>query len=291
MDLAILVNDLETLRPGMTTVSIRQGLEARGHTVRWVPVTSLGLGPDGRVLPLDGVDGVVIRTSPGRDGKRAEAHAAALDLLERVDVPVLNDPSALRRTGSKLWLTTLPERLRPRTLLTRDPERVRAFLVEQGTIVVKPLLGTGGRGVMRLRRTDRDKVAPMVELLGGEGLVMAQEYLPDAKRGDTRVLVLEGQVLGAVHRVPGKGEARSNVSKGGSAKRAALSDAQRAAVDEIVAVLAAEGLFFAGIDLIGCKAVEVNVFAPGGLDDAAKFSGRDLVSALCERIEARIAAG
>ena len=278
---------------GESTQEIAAALKGRGHSVLPLPIQELELSQRGRLLSgeqdLNELDAVLIRTSPGRDQARGQAHHLALDLLARLDGPlVLNNPRALQRTGSKLWLTDLPEELRPLTWMTRSPDRVRSILSELGEVVVKPLTGSGGRGVVRLDSARADQASAIVELLAEQGPVLVQEVLPGAEEGDIRVLVLGGRVLGAVRRRPGSGEFRSNVSRGGQPEEARLSRDQQRAVRALAQEVHRAGIWLAGLDLIGTKAVEINVFSPGGFADAGGFVGRDLIRDLCDNLEQRV---
>ena len=294
MKIGVLLNrDLP--EAGASTRQVAARLEERGHEV--LPLPILELEVDARGQPrlgrnkLNDLDGILVRTSPGRDTGRALDHELALELLGRLENPVIvNDPAVLHTTGGKLWLTTLPTDLRPRTWLTRSPKTVRSVLEQLGEVVVKPLRGSGGRGVVRLDRSRVDQVAAIVELLSEQGPVLVQELIPEASEGDVRVLVLEGRILGTVRRRPGAGEFRSNVSRGGQPEAAPLEGAKLEAALRLARAVHEAGLWLAGIDLIGTRAVEVNVFSPGGFEDAGRFAGKDLVDELCQALEARLSA-
>lgn len=323
MRLIVLVNDPGALKPAQTTTLLIAGAVARGHEVFVTGVVDLGLCPDDAVtargrraelsepqalvaalkdtsptcVEVDGDAVVLIRTNPGRDGARAWAHDTALELLRIAQVRgavVLSDPSGLARASSKLYLTALPPHLRPHTLVSRDPAAIRAFLAEApGDCVLKPLRGTHGRDVFRLRKQDPDNLGQIIDVLTREGYAMVQRFVPEAVAGDTRVMMLEGRLLrageavAAVSRVPGAGDFRSNVSAGGAAARAGY----RAVMAELeVAVgprLVADGVFLAGLDLIGDVVVEVNVFSPGGLKDMGAFEGADFIAPVLDALEER----
>jgi glutathione synthase len=289
MKLGLLLNrDLR--EAGATTRAIGARLKQRGHRLVELPVRSLELSSSNELHrgrhKLNDLDGILVRTSPGRDPAQATTHALALSLLATLDGPViLNDPRVLQATGSKLWLNTLPESLRPRTWMTRSPQSVRRILDDLGEVVIKPLSGSGGRGVVRLDQSRADQVSALVELLAEQGPVLVQELISEASEGDVRVLVLDGRILGMVRRRPGAGEFRSNVSRGGTPEEARLTAVELEAAERLARATQEAGLWLAGIDLIGTRAVEVNVFSPGGFEDAGRFSGRDLVGELCEEFE------
>ncbi|MGE0707194.1 MAG: hypothetical protein AB7N76_16725 [Planctomycetota bacterium] len=323
MKIAVWVNAVAELEPRMTTTLLAAAAAARGHEVWVIAAADLGLDASGRVtgpgrrvsaggldaaglwalarrapsiVIHDQVDAVLIRTNPARDRARTLAHEAALGLAELLrdrGVAVINDPSGLRRTGSKLYLARLSEGVRPRTALSGRPDEVRALVAASaGPSVLKPLFGTRGEGVFKVTRDDPN-LGAIVEALCATGPVLVQDYVEGAEEGDLRVILLEGRVLvaggreAAVRRVPARGEFRSNVHLGGSAAPGAATPAQRATAAAIGARLLEEGVLLAGLDLIGHRAVEVNVFSTGGLWDAGQFCGVDFMQPIIDMVERR----
>ncbi len=241
-------------------------------------------------------DVVLVRLNPARDPHRAWAHETALALLrdaERRGIVVLNSPAALTHAGHKLYLHTLPARWMPKTLVTRDPDRIRAFLEEHDRCVVKPVTGTRGRDVFRLKRSDLANLNQIVDVLVRDGYAMVQQWAEGAEAGDVRLIVLEGRLLevdgrcAAVRRVPGPGDFRSNVHAGGKAVSTEPTEAMRELVADVGPSLAADGVFLAGLDVIGSLVVEVNAWAPGGLFDAELMQERDFVGAVVNALVAR----
>ncbi|MEZ4470401.1 MAG: hypothetical protein R3F60_06285 [bacterium] len=324
MRIAVIVNERAGIKPDQTTWLLVCGLLDRGHAVAVGEVTGLELDPDGRVLlaavclegpsaspeaalarlhagrpeavPLFELGGVLVRTNPGRDA-RAWAHRTALDLLRLVrdaGVAVLNDPDGLARAQSKLYLSCLPREVHPRTLVSADPKAVRAF-VEQapGSVVLKPLVGTRGQDVFKVQ-AGSENLSQIIDVLCRDAFAMAQDYVPEAVEGDTRVILVGGDILvvggqaAAVRRVPGRGEFRSNVFQGGHAAPGGLTPVMARVAAAIGPRLRADGLFIAGMDLIGDRIVELNVFSPGGLWDANGFSGLDFVGGLADAVERRL---
>ncbi|MCB9791957.1 MAG: glutathione synthase [Alphaproteobacteria bacterium] len=321
MRLTVIVNDPTALKPEQTTTLLITGAVARGHEVWIAGVGELSLSPEDQVrvrarraevqdptalvfalrrtepaeLLLGPGDRVLIRTNPARDAARAWAHGTALELLRVAragGVTVLSDPDGLARAASKVYLTALPPRFRPHTLISRDPAELRAFLDDApGDCVLKPLQGTHGRDVFRVRKQDPDNLNQILDVLTRQGFAMAQRFVPEAVEGDTRLLVLQGRILRlgeavcAVRRVPGGGDFRSNVSAGGHAAPPLI----RPVMEEIVAAvgprLVADGLFLAGLDLIGDVVVEINVFSPGGLQDSGAYAGVDFIPPILEAVE------
>lgn len=244
------------------------------------------------------LDAVLVRTNPGRDRERAVLHETALNLCRIArdrGLVVLNDPDALPKSSDKLFLSYLPEHLRPRMIVSRDPDRLNAFVEEaKGQTVLKPLFGTHGRGVFRVTGGSAN-LSALIEVLTDEGYVIAQDYLRRAVEGDRRVIVIEGKPLEvdgvpcAVRRVPHTGEFRSNVHLGGTPMKAEASPAVIRAAAQIGELLLEHGIWLAGIDLVGTKAVEINVRSPGGIIDAAGFEGVDFIGAIIDSIEREVA--
>ncbi|MCA9606425.1 MAG: hypothetical protein KC619_12555 [Myxococcales bacterium] len=244
------------------------------------------------------IDAILVRTNPGRDRDRAILHETALNLCRIArnrGVVVLNDPDALPKSSDKLFLSYLPAALRPRMVVSRDADRLNAFVEEaKGQTVLKPLFGTHGRGVFRVTGGSPN-LSALIEVLTDEGYVIAQDYLRRAVEGDRRVIVVDGKPLEvdgvpcAVRRVPHTGEFRSNVHLGGTPMKAEASPAVIRAAGAIAEILSTHGIWMAGIDLVGTKAVEINVRSPGGIIDAAGFEGVDFIGAIIDSLERHVA--
>lgn len=239
---------------------------------------------------------MLLRTNPARDAPRAWAHHAALSLATLAQAQgarVVNDPGGLRRAANKLYLAHLPREFRPRTLVTHDTLALKEFVLRApGPCVLKPLQGTHGQDVYFVQAGTKN-LNQIVDALRRQGQVMAQDYIPEANRGDFRLIMLNGALLtvdgypAAVNRVPGEGDFRSNVHAGGTATAAHLTDEMRRAARAIGPILLRDGIFIAGLDFIGGRVVEVNAFATGGLTDATDFAGgADFAGAVIEALEA-----
>ncbi len=267
------------------------GLSARTQTVT-------GMSSDGNVelgeaetTPLDGFDLVLVRTDPPFDNDYFFA-TLLLDRALAIGRPrVLNAPRALRDANEKLFIFEFPELIAP-TIVTRSLVELRAFMETQGgQMVVKPLDGAGGRGVFHIRSADTNTGA-ILEMLSDDQrrLVMAQAYLPAVRQGDKRILLLGGEPIGAVLRVPQEREARGNLHVGGTAVRAPLTERDQ----EICAVVgprcAQEGLHFVGIDVIGEQLTEVNVTSPTGVREINRLENIRLEERIVDWLEAHIAA-
>lgn len=177
----------------------------------------------------------------------------------------------------------------PPTLISRDLEQLRAFKAEHGDVIVKPLYGNGGAGVFRLRAEDGN-LASLHELFAGinnEPLI-AQKFLPAVSKGDKRIILVDGEPVGAINRVPQKGETRSNMHVGGTAKKAELTDRDREICAAIGPLLREKGQVFVGIDVIGDYLTEINLTSPTGIQEMERFDGTDIAGRIWEAIEARI---
>jgi glutathione synthase len=240
-------------------------------------------------LDLAGFDIVLMRQDPPFD----MAYITATHLLELLpdDGPlVVNDPASVRNAPEKLFVLRFRE-LMPPTLLTLDRKEIDAFREEHGEIVLKPLFGNGGAGVFHLRPGD-DNLGSLLEMYASiyREPVMVQRYLPEVRKGDKRIILVEGEPVGAVNRVPPEGEARANLHVGGRAQKTELTPREREICASIGPSLRQQGLVFVGIDVIGDYMTEINVTSPTGIQEIARLDGVDLAINIWEAIEARHAA-
>jgi glutathione synthase len=245
------------------------------------------LGPV-ETVPLTAFDVVWLRQDPPFDmGYITTTHL--LDLVHPRPL-VVNDPFWVRNYPEKLLVLRFPD-LIPATTIARNPAALKAFKARYGDIIVKPLYGNGGAGVFRLGPEDRNLNA-LVETFAAinrEPLI-AQEYLPAITAGDKRIILIEGEAVGAINRVPQSGETRSNMHVGGRAEKAELTDRDREICAAIGPTLRDHGQVFVGIDVIGDRLTEINLTSPTGLQEMERFDGRNYTAALWEAIEARCAA-
>jgi glutathione synthase len=196
----------------------------------------------------------------------------------------------LRDANEKLY-TLFFRRWMPRTLVSSDRDAIHAFVKEVGGLaVIKPLDGMGGFGVLAVDAADKN-ARGIVDLLTLEGskLAMVQEYLPAVSQGDKRVLLLDGEPLGAILRVPTGGDLRANIHVGGRVVAADLTPVEEEMIADIAPRLRADGLWFVGLDLIGDKLTEVNVTSPTGIRELSKFAGEDRSDAVIAWVERRVA--
>lgn len=231
------------------------------------------------------IDVILMRQDPPFD----IAYITATYLLERLkgDTLVLNDPQSVRDCPEKLFATEFPD-LQPPTLISADPEALHAFHVLHGDCILKPLHGAAGNGIVRLKAGDANLDA-LIEIFGGisrEPLVL-QKFIPAVTKGDKRIILIDGEPVGGINRVPAEGAVRSNLRVGGRAERLDFTDRDREICAHLGPVLRERGLMFVGIDVIGDYLTEINVTSPTGAVQLKAFEGIDAGALLWDRIEAR----
>ncbi len=213
-------------------------------------------------MDLSTMDVVLMRQDPPFD----MAYITATHMLEHIQKTtlVVNDPASVRNAPEKILVTHFPQ-LMPPTMITWDLEAIRSFRAEYKDIIVKPLFGNGGAGVFRIKPDD-ENLAALLEMhfLRSREPLMFQRYEPAVRQGDKRIILVDGEAMGAINRVPAEGEARSNMHVGGRAEKVALSARDREICEAIGPTLKAQGLIFVGIDVIGDYLTEINVTSPTG---------------------------
>ncbi|MFC1866207.1 hypothetical protein ACFLYB_05805 [Chloroflexota bacterium] len=217
-----------------------------------------------------------------------------IELFQR-GVIVLNDPNGLGKAMNKMYFQLFPEEVRPRTIITRSKAEIKKFAKEEGgNIVLKPLQGSGGTGVFLVRKDDLSNINQMVEMVSRDGYVIAQEYLPDAVEGDTRLFLMNGLPFrykgkyAAFRRVREGDDMRSNIHAGGKLRQATIT-AKHLRIAEIVRPkLVQDGMFLVGLDIVGDKLMEINVFSPGGLGSAQKFEKVNFAHSAIEALERKV---
>jgi glutathione synthase len=271
-------------------LSLRDGrltAKARPLTVQAVRGNHFSFA-EWETVDLGAVDVILMRQDPPFD----MGYITATHLLEHVAdrVLVVNDPREVRNAPEKLLVTHYPE-LMPPTLITSDRDEIRAFRREHGDIIVKPLYGNGGAGVFRIRPDDENLVSllEVYERMYREP-IMIQRYLPEIRQGDKRIILVEGEPVGAVSRVPSEGEARANLHVGGRAQKTVLTEREREICARIGPDLRATGQIFVGIDVIGDWLTEINVTSPTGIHEINRLDGVKIEATLWDAIEARRAA-
>ena len=243
-----------------------------------------------RNVPLTWFDVVFMRKDPPFDLTYFFA-THVLGLVDSRVTLVLNDPRGLREANEKLYALHFPD-LVPESLVSADAARLKTFMETLGgEMVVKPLDACGGAGVFHLHRGDRNLNAILeLSTLNGHRLVMAQRYLPAVREtGDKRVIVLAGEPLGALTRMPREDEARGNIAVGGRVERAEVDARDREICRRMAARLEADGLYFVGLDVIGGFVTEVNVTSPTGVQEIDRLDGVSLAARVLDFVETRAA--
>ena len=246
-------------------------------------------------IEVDALDVLLLRSNPSV--QRAWAQSAGIHfsrLAMRHGVIVLNDPNGLSKAMNKLYLQTFPESVRPQTLVTRSLDRVAGFLQEHGTVIIKPLQGSGGTGVFVARSNEDHNLEEIFEAVSRDGYVIAQEYLPAAAEGDTRLFLMNGLPLrqkgkyAAFRRIRTGDDIRSNIHAGGRLRRAELDDNMFRLAEMVRPRLVEDGMFLVGLDIVGDKLMEINVFSPGGLGSAQKFEKTNFTLTVLEALERKV---
>lgn len=236
-------------------------------------------------LNLHEVDVVLIRQDPPFN----MAYITSAQILERLqpDVLVLNNPRSIRDAPEKLFVTDFVG-LTPPTLITRDVTAIREFRAEHQDIILKPLYGNGGAGVFRTRPDDTNFNA-LLELFAQAFAepIIVQKYLPAVRKGDKRIILLDGEAVGAINRVPSEGETRSNMHVGGRAEETEMTERDQEICDRIGPALSERGLVLVGIDVIGDYLTEINVTSPTGVQEVRRFGGADISALFWDWVEGR----
>lgn len=290
-----------------TTFLMMETAQERGHSL-WVYTPDRLSLEDGRVLArgrpltlrrelgnhftagamerrdLSEFDVVLLRQDPPFD----MAYITTTHVLEKIHPKtlVVNNPTEVRNAPEKLFVTGFPG-VQPPTLVTSDIEAIHDFRARHGDMVLKPLYGGGGSGVARLKADDPnlDALIELHAMIGREP-VIAQKFLPAVAKGDKRILLVDGEPVGAINRVPAEGQVRSNLRVGGTAVEVELTARDRELCAIIGPQLKARGLLFVGIDVIGDYLTEINVTSPTGAQQLKRFSGVDATAVMWDRIEA-----
>lgn len=253
-----------------------------------------------QLIALEEFDVVMLRNDPADDAESApwanNAGVAFGQLIASSGVLVVNDPTSLANALSKAYFQHFPEVVRPRTLISRDEDQIAAFIDELGgRAVLKPLQGSGGAGVFLIDHQESPNLNQIIEAIARDGYVVAQEFLPDAVNGDVRLFVMNGRPLevdgnyAAFRRTNSSGDIRSNMSAGGKAVKVAVTDEMLELVEAVRPKLVSDGMFLVGLDIVGNKLMEINVFSPGGLASAQELNDVDFAPRIIGELERKVA--
>jgi glutathione synthase len=330
MRIGFVVNDVKTEEAGYTTSRLATAAINMGHEVWVMGVGDLAYDPDEKIaarargvpkskyknsesylrdlqgkatvtkrITVDDLDVMLLRNDPSDDAVSRPWAATAGILFGRVatrhGVIVLNDPDGLAKGMSKMYLQAFPDEVRPATLITRDRNEIKAFASDQGgTIVLKPLTGSGGQAVFLVRPDDIPNLNQMIDAVSRDGYVIAQEYLPAAAEGDMRLFLMNGLPLrhqgkyAAFRRVRTGGDMRSNIHAGGKLQRAEVTETALHVAEVVRPKIVQDGMFLVGLDIVGDKLMEINIFSPGGLGSAQKFEGVNFCRGVIRALERKV---
>ncbi len=315
LKIAVQMDPLDSINiAGDSSFALMLAAQARGHVLYEYHVESLTLDAEDRMfahaypVTVQRVEGAhftrgeQVRLDLGRDIDvvlmRQDppfhmGYITATHMLERIqhETLVVNDPANVRNSPEKVMVLNY-RRFMPPTLVTRSVDEVRRFMAEHGAIVVKPIHGNGGKAIFRVPETG-DNLTALFEVFNQTWPEphMVQPFLPEVAQGDKRIVLVDGVVAGAINRVPGEGEFRSNLAMGGSAEATELTPREQEICDALGPDLRRLGLTFVGIDVIGGKwLTEINVTSPTGIVAIDRFNGTDTAGMIWDAIEARVAA-
>ena len=313
LKVAIQMDPVHAVNPETdTTFLMALTAQARGHELWWYPPATLSTedrhvtarahrlqvkaAPRGEhavsgpaeVVDLRTMDVVLLRQDPPFD----LAYITTTHVLEQIHpgTLVVNDPAEVRNAPEKLFVTGF-EGLQPPTLITFDQEALHDFHARHGDMVLKPLYGGGGSGVVKLKKDDPnlDALWELHAAIGREP-VIAQKFIPAVSKGDKRIILIDGEPVGAINRIPAEGQVRSNLARGGRADAVDLTARDLEICAAIGPALKARGLIFVGIDVIGDYLTEINVTSPTGAQQLKRFTGVDVTERMWAVIEAKRAA-
>lgn len=328
MKLGLLVNNIKTEKSDYTTTLIAKTATNMGHEVCYISVEQLSYSIEDTVYAnsvkvplgqyhsltsylkmlhskkailekttLDKLDVLWLRNDPAEDvNDRPWARLAGINfgrLAMRHGVLVVNDPRGLNQAINKMYLQYFPEEVRPRAIITRDASDIKHFVEqERGYAVLKPLSGSGGRNVFLIHPEGKSNINQIIESVAQDGFIIAQEYLKEAKNGDTRLFLMNGKPLrvknkiAAIHRQKaGDDDIRSNISAGASAHKANVTPQMLELAEIIRPRLVRDGLFLVGLDIVGSKLMEINVFSPGGLIGCERFENTKFCQEIIQSLE------
>jgi glutathione synthase len=330
MKIAFFINNLATEDVGYTTTRLAHYAHNRGHEIFYITPDDFALDPDDEVrarattppksqkykirerflkdlqspkaarerIDVGQLDILMLRNDPSTEpSSRAWAQQAGIlfaRVASRRGVIVVNDPNGLAKAMNKMYFQLFPEEVRPKTLITRDRSEIKSFAQEYGSIVIKPLQGSGGSGVFMVRKEDIPNMNQMIDAVIRDGYLIAQEYLTAAEHGDTRLFLMNGQPLrhrgkyAAFRRVREGGDLRSNIHAGGKKAKAEITDAELRIAEIVRPKLVQDGMFLVGLDIVGDKLMEINVFSPGGLGSAETFEKVNFCTPVLDALERKV---
>jgi glutathione synthase len=258
-----------------------------------------GDGTSVETLNVAEIDVLLLRNDPSEDAadRPWAAYVGAVfgRLAAARGVIVLNDPDGLARAQNKLYFQDFPASVRPETLIAKSIEEIREFIDQQKKgVILKPLQGSGGKNVFKIGSAKDANIKQIFEAVSEEGYLIAQSFIPEASQGDVRFFLMNGQPLqrdgkfAAFRRAPAEGEIRSNIHAGGSAVAIEVTDTMLTIAETVRPKLIQDGMFLVGLDIVGDKLLEINVFTPGGLNNLSQMYGVDFPLSVIEALERKV---
>lgn len=331
MKIAFILDDVATEDDRYTSMKLAHTMHNSGHEVYLSDVRNLAYYPDGHMgvkvrrapkksyktqqeyvadakgdkaitekLMAPDLDVLLIRNDPSAAPANepwAQLPGVVFGQVATQDgVIVLNDPFTLSDSVNKMYFQQFPEDVRPRALITRDAQEIKDFYKEnkEKGIVIKPLQGSGGKGVFMVNEESAPNLNSMIEADLRDGYIIAQEYIPEAAKGDIRLFMVNGEIfecdgkVAAIHRFNESGDARSNIAAGGSVKKAKITDRIREIAERVRPKLVKDGVFIVGLDIAGDKLLETNIFSPGGLTTASEIEEVNFAEGIMKAIERKV---
>ncbi len=328
MRIAFIINDHATEKPNYTTPALGYAAYKRDHEVFFIGIGELAYSSDGHFtarcktikntnfksqetffkavqkeefsrITSEDLDVLFLRNDPSDEiNDRDWAQNAAFifgGIAMNDKVLVVNHPSSLAGAVNKMYFQHFPEILRPKTIISRDKKEIGEFFKEQKQkMILKPLQGSGGKNVFMMDKKNEHNLSQTIDAICRDGYVIAQEYLPEAKNGDTRLFLMNGEPLQAngkfamMQRVNASGDIRSNIHAGGKPVMAKMTDQILELAEIVRPKLVQDGMFLVGIDIVGDKLMEINVFSPGGLNIMGEMYEADFATEVIKSIERKI---
>ncbi|NNE76032.1 MAG: ATP-grasp domain-containing protein [Pricia sp.] len=328
MKIAFIINDHATEKPNFTTPALGYAAYKRDHEVFFIGIGELAYTSGGHFsarsktikganfksqetffkalqkedftkITSEDLDVLFLRNDPSDEiNERDWAQNAAFifgGIAMNDKVLVINHPSSLAGAVNKMYFQHFPEILRPKTIVTRDKNEIKEFFKEQKQkMILKPLQGSGGKNVFMMDKKNEHNLSQTIDAICRDGYVIAQEYLPEAKNGDTRLFLMNGEPLLAdgkyaiMQRVNKSGDIRSNIHAGGRPEKAKMTDQILELAEIVRPKLVQDGMFLVGIDIVGDKLMEINVFSPGGLNVMGHMYEVDFSTEVIKSIERKV---
>lgn len=328
MKIAFIINDHNTEKPNYTTPGLGYAAYKRGHDVYYIGVGELAYASKGHLsvrcktlkeakfnsqetyfkavqkeaftrISSKELNVLFLRNNPADEiGVRDWAQNAAFifgEIAMRNGVIVLNHPLSLAGAVNKMYFQHFPEIVRPKTIISRDHEEIKDFFEQQKQkMILKPLQGSGGTNVFMMDKKNEHNLAQTIDAIARDGFVIAQEYLEEATKGDTRLFLMNGKPLevngkfAMMQRVNSSNDIRSNVHAGGRPEPIKMTDQIMELAEIVRPKLVQDGMFLVGIDIVGNKLMEINVFSPGGLNVSSQMYDADFCTPIIEAIEKKV---